>query len=275
MNLRKLALSLMLMPLAMGAALAPAAAEDLRDVVEMRILPGWRTDRGTQIAGVQITLAPGWKTYWRAPGDAGIPPQILLSGTQNVTNATFQWPVPEVFETAGMRTIGYIGSVTLPIEFALSDPGAPARITGDVEIGVCKEICIPVRLDFDAVLPAGGARDPMIAAALIDRPMTATEAGVGAVLCDFRLGPRGMRISAAIPMDHPAPRGAPPEVTVIESGTPGIHVGEVQTARQGNLLRAEADMFMPRGPQIVDRSRLRFTVLTPGGAIDIQGCVGG
>ncbi|WP_085785429.1 protein-disulfide reductase DsbD domain-containing protein [Ketogulonicigenium robustum] len=263
-----------LLPMAASFAMAPPAhADDLADVVDMRILPGWRTDRGTQIAGVQITLAPGWKTYWRSPGEAGIPPQIALTSSQNITNAQFQWPVPQAFETAGMRTIGYVGSVTLPIEISLSDPDAPAHIAGDIEIGVCKDICIPVRLDFDAALPKDGPRDPLIAAALVDRPQTATEAGAGPVRCDIRPGRRGFSISAAIPLRA---RHGGPEVTVIESGIPGAHVSEAQTSRQGDVIYTQAEIFMPRDRQgSIDRSRLRFTVLSPDGAVDLHGCVGG
>ena len=153
------------------------------DVISVEVLPGWRTPEGTHMAGLRFRLAPGWKTYWRAPGDAGIPPLFAWGGSQNVAGAVLHWPVPEVSYPNGMRTIGYADEVVIPVELTPSGPGAPLRLAGTVELGVCSDICMPMTLSFGADLPADGERDGAIVAALVDRPLTPGEAGVSSALC--------------------------------------------------------------------------------------------
>ena len=136
------------------------------------MLPGWRTDDGTHMAGFQISLAPGWKTYWRVPGDGGIPPRFAWDGSENMSGVDFHWPVPDVSHINNLRSIGYDGIVVIPFEVGLEDVFADARVAGQVQIGVCEEICVPVTLSFDADLAADGRRDPAIIAALVDRPKT-------------------------------------------------------------------------------------------------------
>ena len=121
-------------------------------------------------AGVEIKLKDGWKTYWRAPGAAGLAPLFDFSASSGVAAVEPRWPVPDVFQFGGLRSIGYHDAVTIPLDLALD--GGPARLAGEIEIGVCDEVCVPVRFDFDAALPEGGARDPLIVAALVDRPLT-------------------------------------------------------------------------------------------------------
>ncbi len=92
---------------------------------------------------LQIDLAPGWKTYWRNPGSAGVPPQITLQGG---ANAHIAFPAPVRFGSTD-DGIGYKMPVSLPITFRL-DPDE-SRLKGNVFLGVCEKICIPVQADFD------------------------------------------------------------------------------------------------------------------------------
>lgn len=258
--------------LAFAVALAgplAAQANPMDGVVSVEILPGWRTEAGTQMAGLHIRLAPGWKTYWRAPGDAGIPPSFDWTGSQNLSGVAFHWPVPEVIRNNGMRSIGYHDDVVIPVELSLGDAGAPARMAGTVQIGVCEEICVPVQLDFDAELPADGARDAMILGALLDRPRTEAEAGVGAVTCAVTPDESGLAIAARIEM---APMGGD-EVVVIEAGDDSVWVSEPISRREGGILLADAQMVQVDGKSIaLDRRAVRITVLSGGHAVDIQGC---
>src|SRR6056297_1113481 len=92
--------------LAAAPASAHAEAAMPADVVRAEVLPGWTTGAGTRMAALRLTLAPGWKTYWRAPGDAGIPPAFDWSGSRNLKGVAFHWPAPDVFQSYGIRTIG-------------------------------------------------------------------------------------------------------------------------------------------------------------------------
>ena len=96
-----------LIPCALLALPSASVALPLDKLAQVEVLPGWRAANGDHIAGLRITLAPGWKTYWRAPGDAGIPPIFSFTGSQNIQAVAPHWPVPEVFDSNGVQTIGY------------------------------------------------------------------------------------------------------------------------------------------------------------------------
>lgn len=243
-------------------------AQPADDLAAVTVLPGWREADGTHVAALRIDLAEGWKTYWRAPGDAGIPPEFAISGN-GVVAMQPHFPVPEVYETFGMRSIGYENSVTFPLRLQVGDHDQAVGISGQIQIGVCDEVCIPVTLDFAALLPPLGASDPAIVAALRDRPMTRTEAQVGTVTCALSPISDGLQLVTTITM---APTG-PDEIMVIEAGDPQVWVSEPQLTRQGDRLTAVVDLVHLSGqPFALDRAGLRFTVLGDGKAVDIQGC---
>jgi suppressor for copper-sensitivity B len=129
------------------------------------------TGSGTRLdVALQLRLTPGWHTYWRTPGDAGIAPTIDWKGSENLASATIAWPAPQRLPPAGgLQTIGYMNGVTLPIAVTLKHPGAPLRLHAEVDYASCKEICIPYHASLDLVLPAGlaspGPEAPLIAAA--------------------------------------------------------------------------------------------------------------
>jgi DsbC/DsbD-like thiol-disulfide interchange protein len=258
--------------IAFALALAPvtAAAEMPDRMVRAELLSGWRTEAGDHVAALRLTLAPGWKTYWRAPGDAGIPPLFDWSGSDNIASFSASWPVPEVFHLNGMRSVGYSDAVTIPLHFAPARAGEPMEVRGQIDIGVCEDICVPVSLQVTATLPPHGAdRDPRIAAALADRPMTAAEAGVSGIDCALEPIRDGLRLTATIDMP---PLGAGEEAVVELAGAP-VWVSEPELARSGNKLRAVAELVPPEAaPFALQRDDLRFTVLSGERAVEIAGC---
>lgn len=261
---RTLLAALALLPVA-GAALAQMP----RDMVQAEMLPGWRDEGGAHVAALRLTLAPGWKTYWRAPGDAGIPPLFDWTGSENLSDVVISWPVPEVFHLNGMRSVGYSDIVTIPLTFRAADASAPIAVEGRIDIGVCEEICVPVSLAVEAQLPAGGAADPRIVAALSDRPMTGDEAGVRSIDCAVEPISDGLRLTATVEM----PRIGPSEAAVVEVAGQAIWVSEPEVSRSGDRLRTVADLVPPEAaPFALARDSLRFTIIADGLAVDIQGC---
>lgn len=228
-----------------GAAQAEAPAQ-------IELLPGWRQDQNTHMAALRIRLAPGWKTYWRSPGDAGIPPQFDLEQSTNLAGAAVHFPAPEVFDTSGVRVIGYHDTVLLPIELALSDPDQPARLSGTVYLGVCEEICVPMQVAFDMPLPASSRAHPAITAALQAQPRAH-----GAVACDIAPGDRGMHVSMR--PDQPL---ASDETAAIE--LPGVSVSPAQI--EGGAAHGLART------QTIARADLRLTVISASGAREYRGC---
>ena len=108
-------------------------------------------------AGLQIRLAPGWHTYWRSPGDAGIPPTIDWKGSKNLAEAVTAWPAPRRLSLDGIETNVYEDGVVLPIALRLARPGSPLSLHAEVGYAACKDICVPYHASFALDLPAGPA----------------------------------------------------------------------------------------------------------------------
>lgn len=263
----------MLISLALMALPTLTVAQDYSDMAQFEILPGWRTADGDHISAVKITLKPGWITYWRAPGEAGIPPQFSFSSDSAITSITPHWPVPDVFDDAGLQSIGYYDSVIFPLTVDAGGVTGDIAVTGQLTIGVCEEICIPVTYTFDTLLPQAGTHDAAITAALADDPLTRSEANVGDVTCAIDPISDGLRMTTQIDVA----KSGYAEFVVIEPSDPRIWVSQADVTRAGGTLSATVEMVHPSGqPFAFDRSGVRITVLGNNGhAIDLLGCSAG
>ena len=255
-----------------GVAPGVAAQGWIDDVVQIEVLDGGTMADGTHRAAIRLTLEEGWKTYWRAPGDAGIPPELSWRGSRNLAGTEITWPTPHVFDQYGMRSVGYARELVLPIDITPKTPGDAIRLKGKMELGVCEEVCIPSTLRFDHMLDPEAPRHPAILAARADRPYSAEEAGVRSATCAIRPTEHGLEVEARITM--PPAGGA--EFTVTEAGDPQIWVSETVSARSGATLVTRAELMHVNGGSFaLDRSALRFTVLGDAHAVDIRGCDAG
>jgi suppressor for copper-sensitivity B len=117
---------------------------------------------------LHIVLQPGWKTYWRSPGDAGYPPQVDVSGSSNVAHAELKWPAPHRFQLFGLQTFGYGNEVAFPLIVTPANVGAPLALEAKVRYLVCEQICVPQEASLALDLPAGAAR-PSSFAPLVNR----------------------------------------------------------------------------------------------------------
>lgn len=132
----------------------------------------------TASLGLEFKMKPGWKIYWRSPGDAGFPPRPDWSASHNLTGATLRWPAPERFSVLGLETLGYKEAVVLPIEAELAQAGQPLRLRATVDYLTCDDICIPYTANLALDLP-GGTAQPSGFAHLINQ-YVATVPGDGA-----------------------------------------------------------------------------------------------
>ncbi|HSK40725.1 MAG TPA: protein-disulfide reductase DsbD domain-containing protein, partial [Arenibaculum sp.] len=107
--------------------------------------------------GLHVRLEPGWKTYWRSPGDAGLPPVVDWAGSSNLEAADMAWPAPHRFTLFGLETFGYEGEVVFPIDAVPAEPGQPLALTAAADLLVCADVCVPRRLELTRDLPAGPA----------------------------------------------------------------------------------------------------------------------
>lgn len=126
------------------------------------------------LAGIEIALDPGFKTYWRTPGDSGLPPSFDWSGSENVAAVELHWPAPKRQEDAGGVAYVYGGNVVLPVMVTPKERDKPVDLKLAVDYGVCKDICIPARAELSELLPATGAHRAAIEEALahVPRPQT-------------------------------------------------------------------------------------------------------
>lgn len=259
--------------LALGTAGMANAADPVGTPVQGDILQGWKQADGSRVVAIRLTLADGWKTYWRAPGDSGIPPQIDWKGSQNLDGVALHWPAPSVFREGSLTTIGYKHELILPISLQPRSTEAPIRLHATLDIGVCSDICVPQTLQLDAVIDTDITRPtPAIAAALAARPYSAAEAGAGPATCTLRPGKHGLEIEARVALPDTGGR----EMIVIEPGQPNLWISESDTSRSGATVTGRADVAHVKGGAIaLDRSAIRITVLGDRHAVDIQGCMPG
>lgn len=248
---------------------APALATTQDDVLVAQLRPGYQMENGSHMAAVELQLAPGWKTYWRSPGDAGIPPSFDWSASDNVKSVRIHWPAPLVFELNGMQTIGYHEHLVLPVEITPRDPGRPVRLAVSVELGVCDKICLPASLSLTSDLTAPGSPDAEIQSALAKRAATASEAGVTGVACQVDPIEDGLRVTARMQMPDPGR----PEVVAFETADRDVWVAEAVTERRGGELISMTELVPPNGaPFALDRSGITMTILAQGGAVEVRGC---
>lgn len=255
-------------------AMLPAQAGP-PDVIEARVVPGWIMADGVRHAAIDIRLAPGWKTYWRHPGAGGIAPAFDWSGSDNLAGIEIRWPHPDVFDDYGLRTVGYADRVVLPLAVTPDRPGAPVRLQARAEIGVCRDVCLPVTLSIAATLPTGTEAPAADRREVLSALRTARSAAPGAGRARCALSPiaDGLRLKVTF---RKLPDVGPVRMAFIATDRADVWVSEPEmTTRAGGLV-ATADLVPPEAqPFALDRSAMRFTLLGETGTTDILGCDAG
>jgi DsbC/DsbD-like thiol-disulfide interchange protein len=123
---------------------APAAKS------EARLIAG-----GGDLAGFEIALSPGAITYWRDPGDAGVPPTLDFSGSDNVASVELQFPAPKrIKEADGGEAFGYDGQIVFPLAVKPRDPTKPATLQLNADFAVCEKVCLPAKAHLGLKLPS-------------------------------------------------------------------------------------------------------------------------
>jgi DsbC/DsbD-like thiol-disulfide interchange protein len=111
---------------------------------------------GAFAAGIEIALERGFRTYWRMPGSAGVPPVFDWSASQNLGSVTPDWPAPQRLVEEGVSVIGYTGdNVVLPLRIAASDSKMPVELVLSLNYAACKTICVPEKGEAALTLVTG------------------------------------------------------------------------------------------------------------------------
>lgn len=113
----------------------------------------------TVSAALHLVLGDGWKTYWRSPGEVGIPPSVDWSASSNVKDVVFFWPAPTRFRAFGIENFGYLNEVAFPLQVTLKNAGEPLVLRTTVDLLVCSTICVPKTFDLSLALDSGTELD--------------------------------------------------------------------------------------------------------------------
>ncbi len=268
MPIRFLIPALLLAFLAPSAVQAQAVVSTGQSFVKARLVPGAPAPGGGRVAGLELTLADGWKTYWRSPGETGVPPSFDWSGSRNLKSAEVLWPRPELIEAFGSTTIGYAHEVTLPLHLVPEDPARPMQVRLKADLGVCREICVLEEFTLDETIRPGetdGAEQ--VARALAVVPVDAAASGLTAARCRVvGAGPQ-RRLEAVLSFAHSL--SAP---VVLVEGPETAWIGDTEATSKGGELTISATVEMLEADAWIDRRDLRLTVLDGLFAADIRGC---
>ena len=140
---------------------------------QLRIITEEAPRDGVLHGAIEIRLQPGWKTYWRDPGEAGVPPQIGIAGSDGIGAAEILYPAPEWVDDGYSVYAAYKHSVMLPLRLMATGDGASWRLKAQVFAGICEKICIPVQADLEVASGQGEIADDLVAAAFAALPSPA------------------------------------------------------------------------------------------------------
>ena len=146
----------LIVTLAAGPALAGATAwQEISPGVKARLISSDTIVDGNTLVGLELDMPQTTNTYWRIPGESGIPTQFDFTGSSGITGPEVHWPFPQIVDTAGYRDYVYRGPVVFPI--ALKTDGGVLNTA--ITLGVCSDVCVPARASFSLPIIAGKA-DP-------------------------------------------------------------------------------------------------------------------
>jgi DsbC/DsbD-like thiol-disulfide interchange protein len=198
----------------------------------VRLLAGSRSG-AVLLGGIAFQLQPGWHTYWRNPGDSGVPPRFDFSKSENIEAVTVLWPAPTKFaDGAGGTSLGYHKQVVLPLRIVAKNADRPVRLRADINYAVCEKLCIPV--EASAELPfasVASTEDSALFAALDTVPKPATIGDPNPLtIRDVKRDGKGVLVDVVAPAsgdvnlfaEGPTPDWALPVPKLLEQSPPGV-----------------------------------------------------
>src|SRR4030081_2652390 len=199
----------------------------------VRLLAGARSG-AVLVGGIEIQLQPGWKTYWRTPGDSGVPPRFDFSKSENIEAVTVLWPAPTKFDDgAGGHSLGYHNQVVLPLRIVAKNADKPVTLRAAINYAVCEKLCIPVEANAElAIASVASTEDRALFPALHPVPKPANVGdpnpltirdvkrdGKSTVLVDV-VSPDTRVINLLV--EGPTPDWGLPVPKLLESSPPGV-----------------------------------------------------
>ena len=235
----------------------------------MRLVAGSAgADRSMLRAGVELRLGAGWKTYWRYPGDSGVPPRFDFSKSTNVKSVAVRWPAPHRFTDENGASIGYKGGALLPLEIVPADPKQPVTLRLTIEYAICEKLCIPATGAATLAVPTPSSFDRALAAAAAHVPREAALGGGGPLAVrSVRHEPGTSRVVVEVA----APEG-PPLDLFVEGPTEdwALPLPEPVAGAEPGTRRFSFELDgLPPGATAAGAT-LRFTLISGDNAIEVS-----
>lgn len=239
--------------------------------VDVSLISGWQDTPDGPLGALKVTLAPGWKTYWRVGGQSGFPPVFDWSGSENLAGVAFDWPRPDLIDTDAGPIIGYSNQLILPIRFLPETPGQPVKARATLDLGVCRDICVPVSAEVSLPQHDGSADDRfLINLALADQPESANAAGLARADCTLQQVADGVHLTASLTLPQ---SGTGPEAVVFELPQPDLWLSPSASRRDGDQVIAETTVMSLGGDTVsFDADALRITIIGRTRTIEFNGC---
>src|ERR1700759_3358543 len=186
------------------------------------------------LGGIAIQLQPGWHTYWRTPGDSGVPPRFDFSKSDNVEAVTVLWPAPQKFDDgAGGTSLGYLKQIVLPLRIVAKNADKPVTLRAEINYAVCEKLCIPVEANAElAFNSVASPEDSALFAALdtVPKPANVGDPNPLTIRDVKREGKSQVLVDVVTPdtrnvnlfVEGPTPDWALPVPKVAEHGPPGV-----------------------------------------------------
>jgi DsbC/DsbD-like thiol-disulfide interchange protein len=205
--------------------------EDAHSAV--RLLAGSRSG-AVLLGGLELQRKPGWHTYWRTPGDSGVPPRFDFSKSDNVEAVTVLWPAPKKFDDgAGGNSLGYVDQVVLPLRIVAKNTEKPVTLRADVNYAVCEKICIPVQANLElSFTSVASTEDSALFAALdtVPKPANVGDPNPLTIRDVKREGRSEVLVDVVSPDDRPlnlfvegpTPDWGLPVPKLLDHGPPGV-----------------------------------------------------
>jgi DsbC/DsbD-like thiol-disulfide interchange protein len=199
----------------------------------VRLLAGSRSG-AVLLGGIAIQLQPGWKTYWRTPGDSGVPPRFDFSKSENIEAVTVLWPAPTKFDDgAGGHSLGYHNQIVLPLRIVAKNTDKPVTLRADINYAVCEKLCIPVEASAElAFTSVASTEDSALFAALdtVPKPASVGDPNPLTIRDVKRDGKSTVVVDAVSPdaravslfVEGPTPDWALPVPKLLDHGPPGV-----------------------------------------------------
>ncbi len=199
----------------------------------VRLLAGSRSG-AVLLGGIAFQLQPGWKTYWRTPGDSGVPPRFDFSKSENIEAVTVLWPAPTKFDDgSGGYSLGYHNQVVLPLRIVSKNADKPVTLRADINYAVCEKLCIPVEASAElAITSVASTEDSALFAALdtVPKPANVGDPNPLTIRDVKRDGKSTVLVDVVVPdtravnlfVEGPTPDWALPVPKLLEHSPPGV-----------------------------------------------------